>query len=215
MDLCQEEFSVMLNVGLTGGIASGKTTVARMLAAKGALLIDLDELAHEVEAPQGSVWKNIVHHFGKEVLCPDQAIDRKKLGSIVFADPARLKLLNELVHPAVFEAWRARLREIGETTPDAIVLSAIPLLIEAGMVEMVDLVLLIYLSPEKQIVRLMQRDGYSRREAEMRLASQMPFEKKLLRADIIINNEGSAEETEEAINGIWGELVARSRNRRS
>jgi dephospho-CoA kinase len=204
----------MLNVGLTGGIASGKSTVARMLAAKGALLIDLDELAHEVELPGGFVWRNIVHHFGKEVLCPDRSIDRKKLGSVVFADPARLKLLNELVHPAVFEAWRGRLREIGETIPDAIVLSAIPLLIEAGMVERVDLVLLIYLSPEKQIVRLMQRYGCSRREAEMRIASQMPLEKKMPYADIILNNEGSEEETKESINGIWEELRARSQQLR-
>lgn len=199
----------MLNVGLTGGIASGKSTVARMLVEKGALLIDLDELAHDVEVPEGDVWHKIVHHFGEGVLCADRSIDRKRLGAIVFADPRQLKLLNELVHPAVFDVWQGRLREIRKTGPGAIVLSAIPLLIEAGMVEMVDLVMLVYLPPEKQIVRLMQRDGYSRREAEMRIASQMPIGEKMPYADIIINNEGSEEETRCAVNGIWEELKKR------
>jgi len=199
----------MLNVGLTGGIASGKSTVARMLVEKGALLIDLDELAHDVEVPEGDVWRRIVHHFGEGVLCADRTIDRKRLGSIVFADPLQLKLLNGLVHPAVFDVWQGRLREIRKTDPGVIVLSAIPLLIEAGMVEMVDLVLLVYLPPEKQILRLMQRDGYNRHEAEMRIASQMPIGEKMPYADIIINNEGSEEETRYALRGIWEELKKR------
>lgn len=112
----------MLNVGLTGGIASGKSTVARMLVEKGALLIDLDELAHEVEAPEGDVWRKIVDHFGEGVLSADRTIDRRKLGAIVFADPSQLRLLNELVHPAVFEAWQGRLRELRQASSEAIVL---------------------------------------------------------------------------------------------
>jgi dephospho-CoA kinase len=203
----------MLNVGLTGGIASGKSTVARMLAQKGALLIDLDELAHEVEMPGGEVWEGIVRHFGDGVLRPDRTIDRGKLGEVVFSDPEKLKLLNGLVHPAVFGEWNRRLQRIRETSPGAIVVSAIPLLIEAGMTGMVDLVMLVYLPPEKQMARLMERNGYTRHEAGLRIASQMPLEKKMLHADIVVNNENSEEETRDALAGIWDELTRRERAR--
>ncbi len=202
-----------MNVGLTGGIASGKSTVARMLAERGALLIDLDELAHEVEMPGGEAWEGIVSHFGGEVLRSDRMIDRGKLGEIVFSDPEKLKLLNSLVHPVVLGEWRRRLQRIRETSPEAIVVSAVPLLIEAGMTGMVDLVMLVYLPPEKQIARLMLRNGYTRREAELRIASQMPLEKKMLHADIIVNNENSEEETSGALAGIWEELTKRGRAR--
>lgn len=199
----------MLNVGLTGGIASGKSTVARMLAERGALVIDFDELAHAVEAPEGTVWREIVRHFGNGILCPDGKIDRRKLGECVFADREKLDLLNRLVHPAVFEQWRKRLEEIRKTQPDAIVLSDIPLLIEAGMKPMVDLVLLVYLPPEEQMARLMARNGYNRTEAARRLASQMPIGEKLAHADIVVRNDGSPEGTRRAAGGIWEELKRR------
>jgi len=201
----------MLNAGLTGGIATGKSTVARMLVDRGALLIDLDELAHEVEAPGGEVWTRIVRRFGEGILSADGTIDRRKLGAIVFADPEKLKLLNGIVHPAVFDKWKERLREIREKAPRAVVLSAIPLLIEAGMTGMVDLVVLVYIPREKQVERLMQRDGYSRDEAMMRISSQMPIEEKLSHADLIIPNEGGVEETERTLDGIWEELRKREK----
>ena len=141
----------MLNVGLTGGIASGKSTVARMLAEKGALVIDLDEIAHAVEEPEGPVWQEIVHHFGRAILGADRAIDRRKLGAVVFGDREKLELLNRLVHPAVLTEWQRRIAEIRAARPDAIVLSDIPLLLEAGLKPLVDLVLLVYLPPEEQI----------------------------------------------------------------
>ncbi len=137
----------MLNVGLTGGIATGKSTVARILVEKGARLIDFDELSHAVEEPEGPVWKQIVRHFGEGILQADRTIDRRKLGDIVFADREKLDLLNRLVHPAVFEEWHRRIEEIRKAQPDAIVLSDVPLLIEAGMKPMVDLVLLVYVPP--------------------------------------------------------------------
>ena len=204
----------MLNVGLTGGIASGKSTVARMLVEKGALLIDLDELAHSVEEPEGEVWRAIVRHFGPNVLCPDGKIDRRRLGEYVFADLEKRDLLNSLVHPAVFEQWRRRLEEIRKMQPEAIVLSDIPLLIEAGLKPMVDLVLLVYLPPEEQIARLMARNGYSREEAASRLASQMPIGEKLSFADLVIRNDGSPETTRQALNEIWSELIRWERCRR-
>jgi dephospho-CoA kinase len=204
----------MLNVGLTGGIASGKSTVARMLVEKGARLIDFDELGHAVEEPDGPVWKEIVCHFGNEILHADRTIDRRKLGDIVFANRKKLELLNRLVHPAIFEKWHRKIEEIRAVQPDAIVLSDIPLLIEAGIKPMVDLVLLVYIPPEEQIARLMVRNGYCLRDAERRIASQMPIGEKLPFADIVVRNDGSQEETRKALNAVWNGLIQRERLRR-
>jgi dephospho-CoA kinase len=204
----------MLNVGLTGGIACGKSTVARMLAEKGALLIDFDEIAHAVEEPDGPAWREIVRHFGRDFLHADRTIDRRKLGAVVFADRGKLDLLNSFVHPAVFDEWQKRMEEIRKRRPEAIVLSDIPILIEAGLKPMVDLVLLVYLPPEEQIARLMARDGYGREEAVRRIASQMPIDDKLPAADIVIRNDGSLEQTREMIDDLWVELSKREKIRR-
>ena len=203
----------MLNVGLTGGIASGKSTVSRILAEKGAVLIDFDEMAHAVQDPGGPVWREIIRHFGREMLLEDGTIDRRKLGETVFADREKRELLNRLVHPAIFEEWRRRLAEIRERLADAIVVSDIPLLIEAGMKGMVDLVLLVYITPEEQIRRVMARDGFSREEAERRLAAQMPIDEKLRWADIVIHNGGSPEETRKEVCRVWMELTIREQRR--
>jgi dephospho-CoA kinase len=200
----------MLNVGLTGGIASGKSTVARMFVEKGAILIDFDGLAHAVEMPEGSVWREIVGHFGEGILLPDQRIDRVKLGAIVFSDRQKRKTLNRLVHPAVFAEWQKRLAEIEKERPDAVVVSDIPLLFEAGVEKMVDLVLLVYISPEEQIRRLMIRSSFTPEEAERRVASQMPIGEKIPRADIVIRNGGSVEETAREVDRAWEELRRRS-----
>ncbi|MDO9229073.1 MAG: dephospho-CoA kinase [Syntrophales bacterium] len=202
----------MLNVGLTGGIACGKSTVARMLAEKGAVLIDFDEMAHAVEESGGPVWREIIRHFGEEILHEDRTIDRRKLGETVFADREKRELLNSLVHPAIFEEWQRRLAEIRERRADAIVVSDIPLLIEAGMKGMVDLVLLVCITPEEQIRRMMARDGFSREEAERRLAAQMPIDEKLHWADIVIRNGGSQEETRRTVSEVWMELNNRERS---
>ncbi|MCE5264000.1 MAG: dephospho-CoA kinase [Deltaproteobacteria bacterium] len=199
----------MLNVGLTGGIASGKSTVARMLVEKGAILIDFDELAHALEMPGEPVWQEIVDHFGEGILQPDRQIDRQKLGEVVFSDPREREVLNRLVHPAVFAAWQERLREIEKSGKDAIVLSDIPLLIEAGFEPMVDVVLLVYISPEEQIGRLMGRNGLTREDAEKRVASQMPIGEKVGRADIVIRNEGPPAETAPVVDRAWEELCRR------
>jgi dephospho-CoA kinase len=205
---------MMLNVGLTGGIATGKSTVAWILVEKGARLIDFDELSHAVEEPEGPVWKEIVRHFGEGILRADRTIDRRKLGDIVFADREKLDLLNRVVHPAVFQEWHRRIEEIRTVQPDAIVLSDIPLLIEAGVKPMIDLILLVYVPPEEQIARLMARNGFSREDAEKRIASQMPIGEKLPHADLVVRNDGSPETTRKALNAIWTELIKRERLRR-
>ncbi len=200
----------MLNVGLTGGIACGKSTVARMLVENGAILIDFDELAHAVQEPDGNVWREIVSHFGEDILHADRTIDRRRLGETVFADREKRELLNRIVHPAIFAEWQRRLEEIRKTSPHAIVISDIPLLIEAGMKELVDLLVLVYITPEEQIRRVMVRDGFSREEAERRLAAQMPIDEKLRLADIVIRNEGLPEETRRSVSEAWENIVLRT-----
>jgi dephospho-CoA kinase len=204
----------MLNVGLTGGIACGKSTVAGMFRQRGALLIDFDELAHAVQAPDRPAWTEIVRRFGPEILKADRTIDRRKLGEIVFADREKLDLLNRLVHPAVFEEWQRRIGEIRGAQPDAVVLSDVPLLIEAGLQPLFDLVLLVYAPPEEQLRRLMLRSGLSREEALQRLASQLPIGEKIPRADIVIPNGGSLEATREAVERAWPELLRREAEQR-
>ena len=160
------------------------------------------------------MWKEIVRHFGEGILRTDRTIDRRKLGDIVFADREKLDLLNRVVHPAVFQEWHRRIEEIRTAQPDAIVLSDVPLLIEAGMRPMVDLILLVYVPPEEQIARLMARNGFSREDAEKRIASQMPIGEKLPHADLVVRNDGSPETTRKALNAIWTELIKRERLQR-
>lgn len=204
----------MLNVGLTGGIASGKSTVARMLVELGAVHVDFDVLAHEVEAPGRPAWRELVAAFGQGILNADETINRAVLGELVFRDTARREALNAIVRPAVFTAWRRQLGEIEKNDPHAVVLADVPLLFEVGAEGMVDLVLLVYIPPAEQIRRLMARNGYSRPEAEARLASQMPIDAKLVRADIVIDNRGTVAETRERTAAVWEELRQRERQKR-
>ena len=197
----------MLNVGLTGGIACGKSTVARMFVKNGAYLIDFDKLAHEVQEPEKQAWQKVVDYFGKEILLPDKKIDRIKLGNIVFADKNKIKELNKIVHPFVYQEWNARLEKITKKEKHAIVLSDIPLLFEGRQQHLFDLTLLVLIEPEEQIHRLMVRNHISREEAQNRLKSQMPISEKIALADIVIDNKGSISETEKAVNKIWRKLL--------
>jgi dephospho-CoA kinase len=197
----------MLNVGLTGGIACGKSTVARLFAGKGAFHIDFDLLAHAVVAPDQPAWQQIADDFGSEILLPDRTIDRAKLGAIVFRDKRKRAKLNSIVHPAIFAAWCCRTQEIKEIKPDAIILSDAPLLIEEGMQALFDLVMLIYISEEEQMDRLMKRNGLSREEALRRLKSQMPIDDKLPYAQIVIRNHGTLEETRHIVDQVWQDLL--------
>lgn len=196
----------MLNVGLTGGIASGKSTIAMMFRDKGAYVIDFDELAHYVEEPERPAWKAIVEYFGTEILNEDGTINRAKLGSIVFADREKLSRLNSIVHPEVFDEWRRRIEAIRRMDPHAIVISDVPLLIEVGMHQLMDVVVLTYATPEEQIRRLMERSGLSREEARERLSSQMSIDEKIPHADFVIDNRGSIENTRSLVDEVWKKL---------
>jgi dephospho-CoA kinase len=196
----------MLNVGLTGGIACGKSTVAKMFVNDGAYLIDFDKLAHEVQEPEKPAWKEVVKKFGREILREDGKIDRVKLGNIVFTDKKKLKLLNKIVHPLVFQEWDARLEKISKKDKHAVILSDIPLLFEGKMQHLFDLTLLVLIESEEQIRRLMARNHISREEAQNRLNSQMPIDEKITLADIVIDNKGSIAETEKKVKKVWLEL---------
>jgi dephospho-CoA kinase len=204
----------MLNVGLTGGIASGKSTVAGMFQDKRAQLIDFDTLAHFAQEPDRPAWRMIVETFGSDILNEDRTISRPRLGALVFGNPERLSKLNSIVHPAVFREGGLRIAEIRKHDHQAIVLSDIPLLIEVGARWFVDLVVLVYISPEEQVRRLMVRNGFSRDEALVRLASQMPIDDKVRHADIIINNEGTKEKTREIVEAVWVDLLGREQAQR-
>ncbi len=193
----------MKTIGLTGGIASGKSTVAKMLKEKGAYLLDADKLAREVVEPDEPAWRQIVDWLGESILQPDRHIDRSKLASLVFDDKSKLEKLNKIVHPQVGYRFKALKEEILLKDPEAVIVYDIPLLIEAGMQKMVDHIVLVFVPREVQIQRLQQRDGLSRREAELRLKAQLPLEEKRKQAHTVIDNSSSLEETARQVDQFW------------
>lgn len=198
----------MLVIGLTGGIACGKSTVAEMLRALGARVVDADEVARQVMTPGSPVLARVVERFGREILKPDGTLDRRRLGGLVFGDRQAREDLNRLTHPAILDAIRRRLEEARREGVETLVIDA-PLLLEAGMEDWVDEVWVVACSREQQIDRLRRRDGFALAEAEARLAAQMPLEQKLRRAHRVIRNEGSLEETRRQVLACWREATRR------
>ncbi len=177
----------MTLVGLTGGVASGKSTVAKMFQRCGAVVIDADALARQAVEPGRPAWREIVKTFGKGILSPDRTIDRKSLGAVVFADKSKLRRLNAIVHPHVARAQRRLLRQIARKKPQAIVVYDVPLLFEAGLARTVDSVIVVTADQATQIARLRARNGLSRAEAIRRVRSQLPLEKKAKLADYVLD----------------------------
>jgi len=194
-------------LGVTGGIASGKTTVANMLKARGLETIDFDILARQVVEPGKPAFRKIVDYFGRPILQDDGTLDRKRLSGIVFNDTEKLKQLESVIHPAIHEEYLKQLREISEKKPDAMIQAIIPLLIEKNLMDMVDKILVVYIPQEKQIERLIKRDGISREAAETILKSQIPIDEKLKYADFIVRNDETIEETEKQIETVWQKFV--------
>ena len=202
----------MLSVGLTGGIASGKSTVAQMFVELGAHLIDFDKLAHEVQEPGKKAWQEIIKFFGDSIINRDDTINRNKLAQIVFTDKNKLTVLNNIVHPIVFKLWLERLDKIKRQEEQAIVLSDVPLLLEGKMQDLCDLTMLILISPEEQINRLIARNGLSRDEAQLRLNNQMSITEKIGLADIVIENQGDVSQTQKKVVEIWQQFKGREEN---
>jgi dephospho-CoA kinase len=196
----------MLLVGLTGGIASGKTTVSAMLAERGAEVIDADHIARQVVLPGTPAWCKIRDHFGPGVLHPDGQLDRQALADLVFADKSKLALLNEITHPAIFARIADRLE--AHHGQDVVVVLDAALLIEAGLADGVDVVIVVHSPREIQVERLAAK-GVGQTDARNRIASQLEPEKRLARADIVIDNSGSLEALGRQVDKIWEELRAR------
>jgi len=182
-------------IGLTGGIATGKSTVSAILENAGALIIDADRIAREAVKKGQPAYREIVEHFGETVLLPDGEINRSVLGDIIFNAPGKKQLLNKIVHPYVRKETHRQLQQIGRTEPNAIVILDIPLLIEAEMDKDLSEVIVVYVPEHIQIERLMQRDGISEADALARVRSQMPIEEKKEKATIVVDNSGSKENT--------------------
>lgn len=177
----------MILVGLTGGIATGKSTVAGMFKRCGATVIDADALAREVVQPGKPAWREIVRTFGKAVLYPDRTLNRQTLGAKVFGYPARLRQLERIIHPRVAREQTRLTRQAARIDPHAIVIYDVPLLFEAGIAERVDKTIVVTADRETQIVRLKKRNGLSRAEALRRIKSQMPLAEKRRRADYALD----------------------------
>jgi len=195
----------MLLIGLTGNIASGKSEVARMLAERGATLIDADVLAREAVRPETQALRDIVKRWGKDVLKKDGSLDRKALRQIVFADQSELDALNRIVHPGV---TRLRDREIAAAKErgDPIVVCVIPLLFERNLVEEFDAIVLVDAPRPIRLERLVTTRGLEETDAMNMIASQMPAELKRARADYVIENTGSLDDLEHDVDSLWSSL---------
>jgi len=196
----------MLLVGLTGGIASGKSLVGKVLRELGAHLIDADRIVHCLTEQNQSAWQEIVEHFGQGILLPNREIDRKKLGEIVFNDEKQRTWLNSCLHPKVFEAFLASVRNMRNRPPDTIIVLDAALLFETGYDKKMDRTLVVYVEPEQQLERLMRRDSFTKEQALARIRSQMPLMVKRGRADYVIDNTGSREHTERQTREVFFKL---------
>jgi dephospho-CoA kinase len=190
-------------IGLTGGIATGKSTVSRMLAERGAHIIDADQVAREVVEPHTEGWHRIRARFGKEVFHPDGTLNRQALGARVFRDAEAREILNQMLHPLIVEQMQILTKRWRERDPDGIVVWDTPLLIEGNLTKSVEKVIVVYVPESLQLQRLMTRDGLSEEEARRRIASQIPIEEKKRFADFLIDNSGNLAETERQVDQIW------------
>jgi dephospho-CoA kinase len=204
-----------LLVGLTGGIASGKSAVSRQLVELGCRLVDADLLAREVVEPGAPAWQAVVDAFGPDVVGADGRLDRKRLGAVVFGDPARRKTLEAITHPAISARRHAILAAWAAEGFDGVVVLDIPLLVEIGAAAGVDRVILVYVEPSVQLERLVRRDGFDPAEAARRVASQMPLADKVRHAHYVVDNSGSPDETAAQVRAVHAALVAEHRARRA
>lgn len=192
--------------GLTGGVASGKSTVAGMMAELGAKIIDADQLGHELARAPFPAHQEIVQHFGAEILDSSGEIDRRRLGPMVFADATKLRQLNAILHPRIVHRVRELVSQYQCEDPHSVIVVDAALIFEVGMGADFCKVVVAWCRPEQQIQRLIAKTGITREEAERRLAAQMPVAEKRHRADYVIDCSGSKARTRAQVQAVYGEL---------
>lgn len=192
-----------MNIGLTGGIASGKSTVSRLLVERGALLVDADRIAREIVLPGSPALDQIADRFGADMLLPDGSLDRKRLGNVVFSDAGKRKELEEITHPAIRQEMITQMRRLEEEHPQSLVVVDVPLLYESGLTDRFEEIVVVYVPQAIQLERLMRRDGLNEAEASERLLSQWDIEKKRELADYVIDNSKGMEETRQQVEQFW------------
>jgi len=199
----------MLRVGLTGGVACGKSTVAKMFADLGAQVADADTIAHELYRPGQDVYQELVKRFGREIVKPDGEIDRAKLAAAAF-DGGRVEDLNKIVHPAVIRQQDRWMRELAARDPYAVAMVEAALIFEAGVKDRFDKIMVVTCKPAQKITRFAERTGRNeadaRADVDRRTKAQIPDEEKARQADFVIDNSGSVEETRHQVQRIYAEL---------
>ena len=198
----------MLLVGLTGGIGSGKSTVARLLERRGAVVIDADQLARDAVAKGTPGFEAVVRAFGEEIVAPDGDLDRRALAAIIFSDPERKSALESIVHPEVARRFGEQVDELRGT--DRVVVYVSPLLVELGLAPAFDVVIVVTASPHLRVSRVASGRDLSPDDVRGRMASQATDEQRMEVADILVDNDGSLAELEPQVDRIWSDLVARA-----
>ncbi|HBQ25678.1 MAG TPA: dephospho-CoA kinase [Syntrophomonas sp.] len=197
-------------IGLTGGIASGKSIVSSVFKELGAVILDADQIARLVVLPHQPAWEDIVKFFGPEVVNKDKSLNRAKIGDIVYNNPESLRELNRFTHPRIMQYYKDELRRIQIEQPDAIVILEVPLLYETNMDKLCQQVVVVWVDRETQIRRLMKRDNMTYEDAVRRVEAQMPLDEKVKRADFVIDNRGSIVETKEKATKYYNEILAKA-----
>ena len=212
----------MLKVGLTGGIAAGKSVVGEMFVALGARLVQADRIAHSLMQPGEAVYNEVVRHFGREILNPDLSVNRAKLAEVAFGPAttpegqrvSRIEELNRIVHPAVIRSQEEWMREMGRQDPHAVAIVEAALIVEAGVAKRFDRLIVVTCSAEQRVPRFAARQkidlGVARKEVTRRMAAQLPDEEKIKAADHVIDNSGSLDQTREQVLAVWEQLRSRA-----
>lgn len=208
----------MLVVGLTGGLATGKTTIAKIFHTLGTMIIDADKIAREIVKPHSSSWQMIKDYFGTNILNDDLTINRKLLAELIFSQEVHRNKLDEITHPNIINQIKQEIKKAKHSALNAhnlIVIIDAPLLIEAKMLSMVDKIIVVTAKESTQIKRVMKRDGLSKEVAKIRIAAQMPLSQKIKLADFVIDTDCSMIELREKVNLIWEELIKKRCNHSS
>ncbi|HHX96101.1 MAG TPA: dephospho-CoA kinase [Clostridia bacterium] len=193
-------------IGLTGGIAAGKSTISHYLREWGAVIIDTDILARELVVPYSAAWQEIVKHFGEDILTPNGYLKRKRLGEIIFKSAGQRRVLNEILHPQIKERTLQLLSFYRQKKVPLVILVA-PLLIEAEMMDLVDEIWLVAVPEKLQLKRLQERDNLSEKEALDRIRAQLPLKEKLKYAAQVIDNSGTESETRQKVLTLWKKTI--------